>query len=238
MNWVLLIAVFIGVGPFILMWMALGISTWMESGWRLASRLILLTLPVMIVIGWVIYRFILLPDKSRDLIIGIVYGILSVGTWYLIFVYLSGVMQGQEILVDSKPPNFIEVSGLRFNALTLIVGVFAVIEAGIQLGRVLEATSQILVEQLRLLATVSVAGLVILQAFRRFQIRRNGIMTNFGRLLRWTSIVKYEWVQYQDKVKLEIRQWPFKNLAMTLDVPAEHRAALDEYLLAYVREAG
>lgn len=238
MNWILLIVVFISMGPFILMWLAAGVSTWMELGWRPALRLILVTLPLMIVIGLIIYGLTLLPDKNRDVISGIVYGVLSVGTWYFIFVYLSGVMQGQEILVDSKPPNFIEVSGLRFNAITLIFGVFALIEAGIQLGRVLEATSQILVEQLRLLATVSVAGFVILRAFQRFQIRRNGIMTGFGGLLRWTIIVKYDWMQYQDKVKLEIRRWPLRNFTMILDVPAEHRTALDEYLLKYVGEAG
>ena len=128
-------------------------------------RLILLTLPIMIVIGLIIYRFSLLPDKSRDVVNGTVYGVLSVGGLYFIFIYVFGVVQGQEILVDSKPPNFIEVSGLRFNALTLTVAVFALIEVGIQLGRVFKATSGILVEQLRLLATILVVGLLICKHF-------------------------------------------------------------------------
>ena len=234
MKWIVPVVQLLFLSPFILVWFIVWIATGIENGWKKALRVGLITLPILLIAAVVICGRSFLAEKSYNIIKSGVCIIISAGFLYLIFVRFLAVVQGQTIWVDSKPVGFTEVNGLRFNAVSLLYGLFLSVFAGSQIGDALRTTSRIPVEWFELLMLMSWAGHKILTAFLRFQIRKKGIITSEGRLLRWASIIKYEFVKYQDRVKLEIRRWLIGHRTVMVQIPSEHRAVLEEYLTKYV----
>lgn len=229
-----LIAISLGISPFIFMGLAASVIIGGRFGWRAALRVaLLIVFPMLAAVALLVYGFLLLPDEIVDLVENVFVITLGGAACYRILVYAIGMARGQRLWADSKPPGFIDIRGVRFNALFLLFGAFIVFSYKRDIVHIL-APSQRGVE-LQDFTAVFLAALYGLQAFRRFQIRQNGILTVGRGLLRWSDILAYEWVQYRDQVELEMRHWLWGKRTLTLDVPPEMRPVLEKYLAAQVQ---
>lgn len=231
--WTDLIAMLLTLSPFILLWLITVIIILTKHGWSAALRIGVLAFPILIVIGTLIYGFILLPRPVRDVMqIALAIFFIGLSLCYEIG-FLLMMSQRGELWVDSKPQGFIDMdrATLRFHAVPLIFALFLLISAGEQLIECLRmAPPGIKLEVLAPLFQLLLAVNFIILAFKRFQIRENGIVTSSGRLIRWTSISSYEWIQFQDKVKLDLHPRLWRNRKpTTVTVPPELRGMVEKH---------
>ncbi|MBN1920691.1 MAG: hypothetical protein JW892_05565 [Anaerolineae bacterium] len=230
-HWANLIMVLLVLSPFILLWLITMIIIRAQHGWQAALRIGIFALPILIVMGAVMYGFILLPHPIRD---GtqIAFYVLSISiALYYVLAYLLQLNQRGALWVDSKPQGFIDMGRSRFNALPLVFGTtFALIQAGQSGEDILKTGNNTGLAVLTLLSELSLALAFITMAFRRFQIRENGIVASSGRLIRWTSISSYEWIRFQDKVKLDLhpRFWRSRKPTIVI-VPPELRGIVERH---------
>ena len=231
MGWWKLIGALLVLSPFVFLWLVLCTVVGIRLGWQSSVRVGLVMLPLLIVIGLLLYGLLALPERVQHFVMGTFYTVISLGALYIPINYLVTIASGGDVWVDSQPEGFIEIQGVKFNALVLLFGgLFALFNTVEQLVDMGEAGSWMGMETLELLLWGSLLMMAVSLAFLRFQIRQRGVVSNTGDLIPWTSIVDYEWVKYQDKVKLEVKRWPWGTRSLTLRVPPELRSILEQYL--------
>ena len=222
--------------PYALIWLAIYIITGLRKGRKIALRVGTITLPIPILVMLIVYgKGDLLNKTFAAITIGVCV-LLNAVIWTVILTCLSGMIQSHDVLVDRKPLNFVETRWSKFNPLFLALGLLSLVITGSDIWSALTGSLQTIQEWLLLFLQLSTSMALILKAFLRFQIRKNGIVTNWGRFLRWTSIVKYETTEHSDSVMLDVRRSLVGNRTVTINVPPEHKALLEEYLAQYVSD--